>query len=511
MPKAKERKPNDKIKNQGKRKARGLVQNQARRVMTAKMRKELAQQKRSASGSTSGETVRDTSPTAEAVEQMEQTAGAAVQEVGHRTKQGVSQAVTKVKQERRKIKERQDQLKEGEPSPKPLIPETPEAPAPEPNRAAPRKKTSRTPPRSKPQAASRTDGKPLAPKEKPAPSIRSKTPKTRPASGLEAPNAPKVRPAGIPTDPPVPRTRTAGTETAPPLTEPWTADRPSAPPTPGERMREWAVDKRKKQAQEFGQVSASPEYREQPPVSHYGKSPAVPGSPAPSKEPFSFNNQSIYPSIKERPRTSTILKEKSQGWTITPRTRQSVEQAAGNTAVPPKAPAPAEAKTTAKHFMDRARQKAKKEAQRTIAQGSKKTAKAAVDLSRKAAAATANAVKSLIGALSALVGGAALAAALCVIFLIAAVIASPFGLLFSNEPSPGAVPLNAAVTQINVELTDKLSLLQAGDYDSIDIQGTGPDWREVAAVFACKTSLGTDGVDVAALTPDRVDRLKAVF
>ena len=186
MPKAKERKPNDKIKNQGKRKARGLVQNQARRVMTAKMRKELAQQKRSASGSTSGETVRDTSPTAEAVEQMEQTAGAAVQEVGHRTKQGVSQAVTKVKQERRKIKERQDQLKEGEPSPKPLIPETPEAPAPEPNRAAPRKKTSRTPPRSKPQAASRTDGKPLAPKEKPAPSIRSKTPKTRPERGPEA-------------------------------------------------------------------------------------------------------------------------------------------------------------------------------------------------------------------------------------------------------------------------------------------------------------------------------------
>lgn len=190
---------------------------------------------------------------------------------------------------------------------------------------------------------------------------------------------------------------------------------------------------------------------------------------------------------------------------------ETVEMTFQDTAAPPKAPAPAGAKTTTKHFMDRARQKAKKEAQQAMAQSSKKTAKAAVDFSRKAAAATANAVKSLIGALSALVGGATLAAALCVIFLIAAVIASPFGLLFSNEPSPGAVPLNAAVTQINVELTDKLSLMQAGDYDSIDIQGTGPDWREVAAVFACKTALGADGVDVAALTPDRVDRLKAVF
>jgi len=157
------------------------------------------------------------------------------------------------------------------------------------------------------------------------------------------------------------------------------------------------------------------------------------------------------------------------------------------------------------------RQKAKAEAQQAMAKGTKRTARAAVDLSRKAAIATAKAVKSLIGALSALVGGATLAAALCVIFLIAAVIASPFGLLFSNEPSPGAVPLNAAVTRINVELTDKLALLQAGDYDSVDVQGFGPDWREVAAVFACKTALGAGGVDVAALTPDRVDRLKAVF
>ena len=108
-------------------------------------------------------------------------------------------------------------------------------------------------------------------------------------------------------------------------------------------------------------------------------------------------------------------------------------------------------------------------------------------------------------------GGVVLVAALCVIFLVAAVIASPFGILFANEPSPGAVPLNVAVSQINMELTDKLSLLQAGTYDSIDIQGAGPDWREVTAVFACKTAMGADSVDVAALTPDRVERLKAVF
>lgn len=159
----------------------------------------------------------------------------------------------------------------------------------------------------------------------------------------------------------------------------------------------------------------------------------------------------------------------------------------------------------------KARQKAQREAQRSIFQRTKQAAKTTANLSKKAALATAKAVKALIGVLSALMGGTVLVAALCVIFLVAAVIASPFGILFANEPSPGAVPLNAAVSQINMELTDKLALLQAGTYDSIDIQGAGPDWREVAAVFACKTAMGTDSVDVAALTPDKVDRLKAVF
>ena len=102
MPKAKERKLDDKIKNQGKRKGGGPLQDQARRVMTAKMRKELAQQKRRASGSTS-EAAREAGPTAEAVEQVEQTAGAAVHETGQRTKQGVSKAVTKAKQDRKSV------------------------------------------------------------------------------------------------------------------------------------------------------------------------------------------------------------------------------------------------------------------------------------------------------------------------------------------------------------------------------------------------------------------------
>ena len=90
---------------------------------------------------------------------------------------------------------------------------------------------------------------------------------------------------------------------------------------------------------------------------------------------------------------------------------------------------------------------------------------------------TVRAASSLMNAVAGLLGGTLLIPIFCLIILAAAVMASPFGILFSNEPSPGAVPLNAAVSQINMELTDKLAGLQTEDYDAIDIQGQPPDWR----------------------------------
>ena len=115
------------------------------------------------------------------------------------------------------------------------------------------------------------------------------------------------------------------------------------------------------------------------------------------------------------------------------------------------------------------------------------------------------------GGLAVILGSIVLIAVLGIVILIAGIAASPFGILFSNEPSKDAVPLNVAIAQINIEISDKLAELQNGSYDDIDLKGHLPDWREVAAVFACKTASADSGVDVAALTPDRVELLREVF
>lgn len=97
------------------------------------------------------------------------------------------------------------------------------------------------------------------------------------------------------------------------------------------------------------------------------------------------------------------------------------------------------------------------------------------------------------------------------IVLVAALMASPFGILFSNEPSPDTIPLNAAVAEVSKEVCSTLTELQDGNYDSIDLTGVLPDWQEVIAVFAARTAGAENGVDVATMDADRVDRLRAVF
>lgn len=227
------------------------------------------------------------------------------------------------------------------------------------------------------------------------------------------------------------------------------------------------------------------------------------------KENRSFKNQSIDQSIRERPRRSTAPKERPKAGASAPKTRQTMKQATQKASVTAKATTGRTPAT--KQVVERARQKVQQSAQRKLGQQAKRSAKAVADRSKRATVAVGKALAEMIHALAALLGGAVLVAALCVVILVAGIIASPFGILFSNEPSPGAVPLNAAVAQVNCDFNARLEELQAGDYDSIAIEGQAPDWREVVAVFAVKTAGATDGVDVAALTPDRVERLKAVF
>ena len=492
MPEVRERKNSDKIKGKSDKKS-GSVKKDVRRQMTAKYVKELTQRQRNRG--TSGST--DTAPEVQAAEQVEEMIYTTADSLRDRTATAVSKSISRHKRKPQKKQEHREQ------PPGEAPPAGTEAPPP-PAGGHPREQPQEHP-RERPTGDMRT--RPPEDSRRPAP-MRERRPDTvreRPAASRPGPDR---APAG-----PTPKERMRHTaikekrnrqtdirrrpagppgqrQTSPPGRKP-----AAAQPKPQERMRQKAKAEAQTRRAKAGRVPTPPRPERQPAPRHIaGSTPASPG------------NQSINP-IKERPRRSFAPKEKPTGGSFIPKTRQTAA-ASKSTA---KAASAAAKKKTAARPLELAKRRVQRNAQRKLLQQSGSRAKTALDLSRKAAVVTAKAVSSLISAIAGLLGGAFLIPIICLIVLVAAIIASPFGILFANEPTPGAMPLNVAVGQLNMELANTLETMQTGDYDSIDIQGQGPDWREVVAVFAARTAGADDGTDVAALTPDRVDRLKAVF
>ena len=167
--------------------------------------------------------------------------------------------------------------------------------------------------------------------------------------------------------------------------------------------------------------------------------------------------------------------------------------------------------TSTQKVAEYGRSRFKREAQKKTAKTSKQAAKKSIEWSKKAGEAIVKTVKAVVSFIVQTFGIIGLVVYILGIILIGIIASSPLGIFFSGEPTVDAVALSSAVAQINMELNRRLTSLQTGNYTSVDINGSPPDWVEVVAVFASLVAGAEDGVDVAILTPDRVSRLKAVF
>lgn len=147
----------------------------------------------------------------------------------------------------------------------------------------------------------------------------------------------------------------------------------------------------------------------------------------------------------------------------------------------------------------------------------KQAAKITADLGKKAIAAVVKAMAALVGSIVGLLGGGVLLVLLIFVAIVAAVASSPFGIFFSGSGGTGgdSVPTVAvceAVNAINTGYNAKLAEEQSGNYDSIELVGQAADWPDVLAVFSSRYAADEeDGVDVATLDADRVDKLTTTF
>ncbi len=264
--------------------------------------------------------------------------------------------------------------------------------------------------------------------------------------------------------------------------------------------------------------SSSPQVSNTPPSTRPSDTPflntasttAVPGNEVPqAKAAPSGRSTADVPASDRSPGRSRMEPKEKPKYEI--KTKASIQKTAPKAGRPEKAVSTSAATSSSSRAVAMGRQRFKKEMQKQTAQQTKQATKAAGELAKKAAAAVANAIKSVATTLITALGGIGFAVLLGVILLIGAVLASPFGILFANEPTADSVSLSSAVAQINMEFAQRLNELQEGEYEEITIVGEPPDWVEVIAIFACKTTSGEDGMDVMTLDAERIDLLRTVF
>ena len=113
----------------------------------------------------------------------------------------------------------------------------------------------------------------------------------------------------------------------------------------------------------------------------------------------------------------------------------------------------------------------------------------------------------------AMVGGAGILV-VSILFLgaIAGIVSSPFGIFFAGEKGqPNTYSVAESIGIVQADFNTQLAAMQTGTYDRISVVGSPPEWAEVLAVFVARTTGGESGTDVATLTPEKVEILKAVF
>ena len=154
------------------------------------------------------------------------------------------------------------------------------------------------------------------------------------------------------------------------------------------------------------------------------------------------------------------------------------------------------------------------EASRAAAKASAKGAKAAARAAKKVIRSIIIAgVKATVTAIIA--GGWIAVVVIVVIGLVALLASSAFGIFFSGESTgdPNQYPMPQAVQEISTDYEKELQeIIESTPHDSLEMEGEEPDWKEVLAIYAVKTSMDPDNPqEVATMDAAKQELLEDVF
>ena len=166
------------------------------------------------------------------------------------------------------------------------------------------------------------------------------------------------------------------------------------------------------------------------------------------------------------------------------------------------------AEKTARKAVTKGRQTAKKKNE--MIKVSKPVRTAEKKVSQTVARAAKSAVAKSETLISALIaGGSTMSLIIVIICLIGLLAGSCYGIFFSGEDTGTGMSMQTAIKQVNEEYNTKIEKIKSGTkYDRMELSNAYPNWPEVLAVYAVKTSEETDVVTV---NEEKVETLREVF
>lgn len=159
------------------------------------------------------------------------------------------------------------------------------------------------------------------------------------------------------------------------------------------------------------------------------------------------------------------------------------------------------------------------------AQATKKSAEAAkkdfeksAKTMKEAAKHTKKIVKGIIegakAVVNAIIAGGWLSVVIIILLCLVGSLASSFyGIFFSTETSDSGMNISTVIQEINADYDNRIDELKAsGNYDSVEINGSKANWKDVLSIYAVKTTTDPDNpIEIATIDENKKSILSNIF
>ena len=100
-----------------------------------------------------------------------------------------------------------------------------------------------------------------------------------------------------------------------------------------------------------------------------------------------------------------------------------------------------------------------------------------------------------------------------VLCLVGALASSFYGIFFSTETSESGMNISTVIQEINADYDNKIDELKAsGSYDSVEINGSKSNWKDVLSIYAVKTTTDPNNpMEIATVDDNKKSILSNIF